>query len=295
MRMKFLLAALLALPLLVAALVYGRNLSWCHHPDSLPVTGENSEQSECCPSDKSECCPSDKPECCPQEENADAPKQAPVQGNDPDKQIVFKVEGLRCSAVKGIGCGHMLRPVLTSLDKIDGVQASSTNYTGTMIRVAVTSATDRAKVAEEVRKVLAENKPVALAGDDLKLALEKEQWRETWRVGELSAIEFRTMALYRIKTFAQAEKLDKATTDKLTKMAEDQWERLAQEAKKEKATQPEDWGNRCRKAIPIFLARAKEVLTDDQVERFKKTLTTPCRDEDRPEAPPPGTKSNKTS
>jgi hypothetical protein len=29
------------------------------------------------------------------------------------------------------------------------------------------------------------------------------------------------MALYRIKTFAQAEKLDKVTTDKLTKMADE--------------------------------------------------------------------------
>jgi hypothetical protein len=47
-----------------------------------------------------------------------------------------------------------------------------------------------------------------------KLALDKEQWRETLRVGELSAIEFRAMAMYRIKTFAQAEKLDKETTDK---------------------------------------------------------------------------------
>jgi hypothetical protein len=37
------------------------------------------------------------------------------------------------------------------------------------------------------------------------------------------------------------------------KMAEEQWDRLAQEAKKDKATQPEDWGSRCKKSIPIFL------------------------------------------
>jgi hypothetical protein len=277
MRMKFLLAALLALPLLVAALVYGRNLTRCHHTDGLSATAEDSDK---------ECCPSDKSPCCLQEDKAGAPTQNTVQGNDPDKQIVFKVDGLRCPAVKGIGCGHMLSPVLASLDKIDGVQASSTNYTGTMIRVAVTTATDRAKVTEEVRKVLEENKPVALAGDELETALEKEQWRETWRVGELSAIEFRVLARYRIKTFAEAEKLDKETTDKLVKMAEEQWERLAREAKKEKATQPEDWGNRCQKSIPVFLAQAKEVLSDEQVERFKKTLMTPCRDGDRPEAPP---------
>ena len=278
MSMKFGWATLLAMSLVVAALVYGRTLVRCDHSDGVLQIAENSEKSECCPLDRSECCA--------QEENADAPQPAPIQVNDPDKQIVFRVEGLRCPAVKGIGCGHMLRPVLASLDKIDGVQASSTNFTGTMIRIAVNSAADRAKVVEEVRKVLAENKPVALMGDELKLVLQKEEWREAWRVGELSAIEFRTMALYRIKTFAQVEKLDKETMDKLTKMAEDQWERLAQEAKKEKATQPEDWGNRCRKAIPIFLARAKDVLTGDQVERFKQSLTGQCRGDDRPEAPP---------
>ena len=294
MSMKPWWAALLALPLLVAALVSGHHLTRCPWQDTLRVTAENSEKSACSPSDKSECCPSDKSVCCAQEATADAPKQGLVQGNDLDKQIVFQVEGLRCPAVKGIGCGHMLRPVLASLDKIEGVQASSTNYTGTMIRVAVTKATDWAKVAEEVRKALAANKPVTLAGDDLKRALEKEQWRETRRVGELTAIEFHTMALHRIKMFAQTEKLDKETTEKLTKMAEDHWQRLAQEAKKEKATQPEDWGKRCKESVPVFLARAKEVLAEDQVERFKKALTTPCRDEDRPEAPPPGIKSAKT-
>jgi hypothetical protein len=231
-------------------------------------------------------------QCCLQGDKADASKQNTVQGSDPDKQIVFKVEGLRCPAVKGIGCGHMLHPLLAALNKIDGVQASSTNYTGTMIRITVTSVVDRAKVAERVREVLGENRPLALAGDDFKLDLEKEQWRETWRVGELSAIEFRAMALYRIKTFAQAEKLDKVTTDKLTKMAEEQWDRLAQEAKKDKATQPEDWESRCKKSIPIFLDRVKKALSDEQLERFKNTLTTPCRGEDRPEAPPaPGNSS----
>lgn len=278
MGMKLVLAALLILPLMAAALLYERNLTCCPRTDASAATAVNS--------DKSECCPSDKTECCQQEDKADTPRQTTVQGSDPEKQIVFKVEGLRCPAVKGIGCGHMLRPVLAALDKIDGVQASSTNYTGTMIRVSVTSATDRNKVADDVRKVLDENKPTAVVGEELKTALDKEQWRETGRVGELSAIEFRTMALYRIKTFAQAEKLNKETTDKLMKMLENHWERLAQEAKKEKATRPEDWGNRCKKSIPAFLGRAKEVLSDEQVERFKKMLMTPCRGGDRPEAPP---------
>ncbi len=70
MRMKFVLAALLALPLMVAALIYGRSLTRCHHIDSASATAENS--------DKSACYPSDKSACCQQEDNADTPKQTTV-------------------------------------------------------------------------------------------------------------------------------------------------------------------------------------------------------------------------
>lgn len=275
MRLKLLLAALLALPLLVVALAYGRSLLQCHHP----VATDDPDKSDCCQPDKSDCCQKD---CC------EPPTSLRVQGNDPDKQIVFKVDGLACAAVKGIGCGHMLRPVLASLDKIDGVEASSANYTGTMIRVSVTTATDRDKFAEQLRKALAEEdrKPVALAGEELKVALEKEQWRQAGQIGELSAIEFRTLALHWVKSFAKAEKLDKEATDKLLKMTEDQWERIEAEAAKAKGNTPDDWLDRCKQSIPQFLEQTKEVLTTEQVERFKKVLGTPCRDEDRPEAPP---------
>ena len=146
MSTKFWLAALIAVPLLVAALVYGRNLTRCHQTESASATAADSDAAD---SKKSECYSSDKSQSCPPEGRAGAPEQTLLQGSDPDRQMVFQVEGLRCPAVKGIGCGHMLHPVLASLDKLEGVEASSTNYTGTMIRVAVTTATDRAKVAEQ--------------------------------------------------------------------------------------------------------------------------------------------------
>src|SRR5262249_17769511 len=157
-----------------------------------------------------------------------------------DRQIVFQAEGLTCPAVKGIGCGHMLRGVLASLDKIDGVEASAANYTGTMIRISVTPATDRDKVAEGVRKVLTAEgrKAVPLTSAGLKRALDREQWREADRIGELTAIEFHTMALHRVKTFAKGEKLDKEATDKLVKVAEQQWERISKEAENDGATRP---------------------------------------------------------
>src|SRR5262249_34527386 len=210
-------------------------------------------------------------------------ENAPAQQIDLDRQVVFEVEGLTCPAVKGIGCGHMLRPVLASLDKIDGVEASSANYTGTMIRISVKTGTDRKKVAEAVRKALSERsgKPIAVVGDKLKQALEREQWREAGRIGELSAIEFHTLVLHRVKNFGKAEKLDAEATDKLVKIAEQQWERITKEAKKDGATQPE-----ARMSLPISLERVKEVLTAEQVERFKQSLTSPCRGDSRPEAPP---------
>jgi hypothetical protein len=64
-------------------------------------------------------------ECCEQGTKADAPKQTSKTVDpaaDPARQIVFRVEGLACPAVKGIGCGHMLQGVLASLDKHDGVE-----------------------------------------------------------------------------------------------------------------------------------------------------------------------------
>lgn len=261
----------------------------------------------CSPTDKSCCSPGSNParsspsatlapanpqvtqgaDCCSPASTNQTALSGRSDASEPARQIIFKVDGLTCPAVKGIGCGHRLAPVLERLDKVDGVQASSTNYTGTLIRVSVAGAADRVQVAEEVRKVLAENKPIALVGEELQTALRKEQWRETERVGELSTIEFRALTLYRIKNFAQAEKLNKETTDKLMKLVEDQWKSLAQEAKKERATRPKDWGDRCKKSIPIFVAGAKGFLNDNQIERLEKTLRTPCRGEERPDAPPP--------
>lgn len=275
--LKYLLWGGLALGVVVAALVYGRMQYGC--PKGGPcVTSPKADGSGCCNPDSPECCPGEKEDS----------KPTPAQGNDPDKQVVFEVEGLTCPAVKGIGCGHMLRPVLASLDEIDGVEASSANYTGTMIRVSVTTASDRDKVAERVGKVLSDKgrKAVALAGDEARRALKEEQWRDRGRVGELSAIEFRTLALHRVKAFAREEKLGKGATDDLLKMAEEQWQRISKEAEKDKATRPEDWGNRCLECIPVLLAQAKTLLTEEQLERFKKALTNPCFD-DGPEAPPP--------
>lgn len=282
MHLKSSLVTLLVPPLLVATLVHGRPLIRCHATDASSLTAGNCDSSECCP----------------QEEKAHSPKpkgKTVAPRIDPERQIVFQVEGLKCPAVKGIGCGHMLRGVLVSLDKIVGVEASAANYTGTMIRISVAPATDRNKVAEAARKVLTEEdrKAVPLTGADFKRALDREEWRDADRIGELSAIEFHTVILHRVKTFAKVEKIDKDASYKLIKIAEQQWERISEEAKNDGTTQPEEWANRCIRSLPILLERVKDVLTAEQVERFKQTLTGQCRDGDRPEAPRAPTREEK--
>jgi hypothetical protein len=60
-----------------------------------------------------------------------------------------------------------------------------------------------------------------------------------------------TLILHRVKTFAKAEKLDLEPTNKLVKIAEEQWQRIIQEAKKDGATQPKDLGTRCKRSLPV--------------------------------------------
>jgi hypothetical protein len=121
----------------------------------------------------------------------------------------------------------------------------------------LSTTTSSYEVAERVRKELTENdsKPVALGDDEFKQALQQEQWRDVGRIGELSAIEFHTLALHRVKSFAKAEKLDKDATGKLIKITEAYWERTTIAAKKAGAVQPKDLGNRLKKSLPAFLER----------------------------------------
>jgi hypothetical protein len=282
MRTKSLWAALAALPLLVATLVQAKAPLPCRATGATVPTAGDPGRSECC-----------------QQERGDGPKRkvkSEAPEVDPDRQIVFKVEGLACPAVKGIGCGHVLRGVLISVGKIAGVEASAANYTGTLIRISVTPAADRNGVTEAVRKALTQegHSAVPLTSVELKRALDREQWRDADRIGELTAIEFHTMALHRVKNFAKSEKLDKPTSDKLVKVLEQQWERISKEAQEDGATQPEDWVNRCRKFLPVLLEQAKEVLTTEQMERFQQALTGQCREEDRPEAPPAPARGEKS-
>jgi hypothetical protein len=201
---------------------------------------------------------------------------------DPDRQIVLKVEGLTCPAVKGLGCGHRIAPVLARLNKIAGVEKSFSNRTGTMLRISVASSGDREKVAAAVSEDLTKDsrKPVLLAGDEFKQSLVKEEWSSP---GDLSAIEFRTFALHRVKTFAEVEKLNKEATDKLVKIAEQQWERMAKGGDCcGKAKQPGDWLAQFKQFAASVPDQAKELLTAQQAERLRQVLTKRFEEKDMP-------------
>jgi hypothetical protein len=274
----------LAAPLPIATLLYAKLPVCCHQTITSNATAAGCNEFECSPQAGKTAVP----------EQTGKPDATPV---DPERQIVLKVDGLTCPAVQGIGCGHMLVGLLAALDKIDGVAGSSANYTGTMIRVSLNRGADRAKVEPAVRKLLStdDRRVVPLTGTLFTQALEREQWRGATRIGELSAIEFRTLALHGVKTFGKAEKLDKKTADRLVKICDELWERICEEARAEGRSNPQDWGKRIKASLPRFLTRSQEVLTSEQVERLKETLTGQCADGERPKAPPappPGKKAS---
>src|SRR5262249_8548015 len=148
---------------------------------------------------------------------------------------------------------------------------SYANHTGNMVRLSVAAKENPAKVAEQAFKVLNDQKrsPVRLTGDELTQALDKEEWRQSERVSELSDIEFRTLGLRRVKAFAEREKLNKETTDKLVKIAEEEWDRPGKLNASEAPKQPGkvDWAARCRQFDDAVMNRAKPILTAAQVER----------------------------
>jgi hypothetical protein len=168
--------------------------------------------------------------------------------------------------------------VLERLDKVDGVEASSANHTGTLIRISVKAGASREKVAAAVQNDLTASKgnPTRLMGEELRKTLQDEEWRGIDEIGQLSAIEFCKLNLDRVRAFADDEKLGKDVADKLLKLAETEWDRLAKEAEgKDRNLPPHkaDWRGRCEQFAKAVGEQAKELLTAEQLERFRQALT----------------------
>lgn len=167
--------------------------------------------------------------------------------------------------------------MLERLDKIDGVEASAANHTGTMIRITVKSGADREKVMEAVQKDLTADKRnlTRIVGDGLMKALKDEEWRDITRIGQLSATEFRKLNLDRVKDFTDEEKLDKDVADKLLRMAETVWDRLAKAAEVKDGNLPPhkaDWTSRCEEFAKVLIEQSKGLLTADQSDRLREGL-----------------------
>jgi hypothetical protein len=86
--------------------------------------------------------------------------------------------------------------VLARLDEIDGVERSYANRAGTLLRLSVAASADPDRVTGEALRALGNRRnPTRLADDERDQALGQEEWRGADRIDELSAIEFRTLAL----------------------------------------------------------------------------------------------------
>lgn len=196
---------------------------------------------------------------------------------DRDRQIVFAVQGLTCPAVRGIGCGHRLAPVLARLDKIEGVEASAANHTGTMLRFTLMTGIDREQATAIVQTALQadDRQPVRVEGENLLKALNGETWREKQRIRELSAIEFRKLAMQRIETFAENDNLTEEATAKLVTVAGEEWDRLAETVEAREATKSPrttDWKSVATSFSAALCERAREFLEPGQLDRLQKML-----------------------
>ncbi|HLJ97405.1 MAG TPA: hypothetical protein VKU02_29875 [Gemmataceae bacterium] len=84
-------------------------------------------------------------------------------------------------------------PVLSYLDRIDGVASSQVNESGTHLRLFLRPGADPKKVAGAVQRVLSEQTkeliPVPLAGAATAAAMQKEQWQDKNQLAESAASE----------------------------------------------------------------------------------------------------------
>jgi len=213
----------------------------------------------------------------PRAENPQNQTPAPI---DPAREVVFEVQSLQCPAVKGVGCGSMLWPVLTAIDRVDGVKGSFSNWTGTRLRVSVAADADRNAVAERVRRLLASDghHPTHLTGTDFTKALDHEQWHSAAGLVELSSYEFRTIAKRRLRAFADGQKLDAGQRDKLMNLVDRVWDRSAEGlelSSSEEGAYRQYWRARLNRFVGAFAERARDVLGAEQVKHLLRQYQPP--------------------
>ena len=86
----------------------------------------------------------------------------------------------------------MLAPVLAQLDKIEGVNRSYVNYSGTLIRLTLKPTANQDEVLKSASKILNDDESLSPAR---VVNVEAEEWRDVDHVKELTAIEWRTVKI----------------------------------------------------------------------------------------------------
>lgn len=204
---------------------------------------------------------------------SDMPQKESNGPIDPAREIVFHVESLQCPAVKGVGCGSMLAPVLARIDRVDGVSRSFANWTGTRLRISAAPGADRNAVADRVAAQLSADgrRPVRVDGSEFGQTLQREDWHSAERLVDLSSYEFRTIAKRRLAAFADDEGLDSDRRKKLLNLVDDFWERSAEGLDKpgsEAGAYGQYWRARLDGFIGAYAEPARDILTQQQLHKL---------------------------
>ena len=221
-------------------------------------------------------------QCCPAPQaTADAAAHPSAGQKAPfneGREVLFKVESLGCPLVGGVGCGHLLAPVIGKINALEGVDETFTNWSGQEIRVVTCCAMERDATAKRVEALLSaqKQKPQRIGEEaELEKRIKAQDWFGAQKVGELTAFEFRTVARQRAGAFALKEKLSDATKEKLLAIVERQWEKhgtLADTLPSDEEGYGNYWNSRLAAFKAAVATEAREILTAEQFENLKTTL-----------------------
>jgi len=166
--------------------------------------------------------------------------------------------------------------VLAQLDKVKGVERSYANRSGTLFRATVSQGEDAERVAKELREVLSSRtrSPTRMVGPELNQALKVEEWRDSERIIELSAIEYHTLTIRSAKEFAADERLNGEQTERLMKSVEEVWSVFAKEISIElsKDRAKRNWQPIYDRFDAALRRRTGGLLSTEQMDRLMKWL-----------------------
>ncbi len=158
--------------------------------------------------------------------------------------------------------------MLEQLDKVQGVDSSMANHSGSLVRIRIDDVANPDEVAAELEQILQEQKrkPKQLSGEDLARAIRDEQWRSKETVGQLSEIEFRTIFTRQVEEFAASPGLNDETKTKLINMSSQVLAEMPE------PTQDTNWAEYCKDLATRMGEKAKDLLNAEQLEALAGRL-----------------------